>query len=362
MKSEQAPAGVELHDPDGRGARRTRGRARRSSSAGREIHAQLPTILDHAAVALRHPRRRAAFRLAAASVAGFRATLDAAEFVEVHTPKVVAAATESGANVFPVDWFGRPAFLAQSPQFYKQMMVGVFERVYEVGPVFRAEPHDTVRHLAEYVSLDAELGFINDHHDVMHVLRDVLGGHGGRDQRASGPGDRRARTRAARRSRRDPGGRLHRRADDDRTRRPARRSSASPTSRPRTSDGWGSGRAREHGSDFLFVSGYPMAKRPFYTQPDPERPGVLEQLRPALPRAWSSSPGVSACTATPTISTRSRARTSRPTRDTSRRSATGCRHTAGSRSASSAGLHASPAPRTSARPRLFPRDRNRLTP
>ena len=72
----------------------------------------------------------------------------------------MAAATESGANVFPIDWFGRRAYLAQSPQFYKQMMVGVFERVYEVGPVFRAEPHDTVRHLAEYVSLDAELGFI----------------------------------------------------------------------------------------------------------------------------------------------------------------------------------------------------------
>ena len=69
--------------------------------------------------------------------------------------------------MFPIDWFGRPAYLAQSPQFYKQMMVGVFERVYEVGPVFRAEPHDTARHLAEYVSLDAEIGFIADHTDVM---------------------------------------------------------------------------------------------------------------------------------------------------------------------------------------------------
>ena len=67
-------------------------------------------------------------------------------------PKLVESATESGANVFEVDYFGRPAYLAQSPQFYKQVLVGVFERVYEVGPVFRAEPHDTVRHLAEYVS------------------------------------------------------------------------------------------------------------------------------------------------------------------------------------------------------------------
>ena len=78
--------------------------------------------------------------------------------------------------MFALDYFGRPGYLAQSPQFYKQMMVGVFERVYEVGPVFRAEPHDTARHLAQYTSLDAELGFIDDHRDVMAVLRDVLAG------------------------------------------------------------------------------------------------------------------------------------------------------------------------------------------
>ena len=109
------------------------------------------------------------------------ATLDAAGFVEIQTPKIVASATESGANVFRIDYFGRPGYLAQSPQFYKQMMVGVFERVYEIGPVFRAEPHDTVRHLAEYVSLDVELGFIDDHFTVMAVLRDVLAGMVGDD-------------------------------------------------------------------------------------------------------------------------------------------------------------------------------------
>jgi nondiscriminating aspartyl-tRNA synthetase len=114
----------------------------------------LPTLLDHAATTWRHPRQRAVWEIAAASLHGFRATLDASGFTEVHSPKLVESATESGANVFEVDYFGRPAYLAQSPQFYKQVLVGVFERVYEVGPVFRAEPHDTVRHLAEYVSLD----------------------------------------------------------------------------------------------------------------------------------------------------------------------------------------------------------------
>ena len=84
------------------------------------------------------------------------------------------AATESGANTFRLDYFGKPAYLAQSPQLYKQNMVGIFERVFEVGPVFRAEPHDSTRHLNEYVSLDAEFGFIENYFTVMALLRNVL--------------------------------------------------------------------------------------------------------------------------------------------------------------------------------------------
>src|SRR5437868_9212560 len=140
------------------------------------LDAGLPAILDHAAVTWRHPARRARWELAAASLRGFRAALDGLGFTEIQTPKLVSSATESGASVFGVDYFGRRAYLAQSPQFYKQVMVGVFERVYETGPVFRAEPHDTARHLAEYVSLDAELGFIAGHRDVEVVLRSVLAG------------------------------------------------------------------------------------------------------------------------------------------------------------------------------------------
>src|SRR5436190_6501398 len=140
------------------------------------LDAGLPAILDHAAVTWRHPARRARWELAAASLRGFRTALDELGFTEIQTPKLVSSATESGATVFGVDYFGRRAYLAQSPQFYKQTMVGVFERVYETGPVFRAEPHDTARHLAEYTSLDAELGFISDHRDVLAVLRHALAG------------------------------------------------------------------------------------------------------------------------------------------------------------------------------------------
>ncbi len=142
-----------------------------------QLNGQLPTLLDHAAIALRHPPRCAIAQIAPASAMGFRSTLTDLGFTEIFTPKVVAPATESGANVFPIDWFGSEAYLAQSPQFYKQVMVAVLERVYyEVAPVFRAEPHDTARHLAEYVSLDAEVGFITDHRDVMAILKAVLAG------------------------------------------------------------------------------------------------------------------------------------------------------------------------------------------
>src|SRR6478672_7461215 len=175
VAAEQAPGGVEVQEPAFRVL--SEPAAVPPIELRRPVLKEsLPTILDHAPLAWRHPRERAKLELTAASVAGFRAALDRLGFTEISTPKIVASATESGANVFALDYFGRPAYLAQSPQFYKQTMVGVFERVFEVGPVFRAEPHDTTRHINEYVSLDAELGFIEDHTTVMRLLNEVLAG------------------------------------------------------------------------------------------------------------------------------------------------------------------------------------------
>jgi nondiscriminating aspartyl-tRNA synthetase len=230
------------------------------------VAAGLPTLLDHAAVALRHPARQAVFRASAAAVAGFRSTLDAAGFVEVHTPKIVASATESGANVFAIDYFGRPAYLAQSPQFYKQMLVGVFSRVYEVGPVFRAEPHDTARHLAQYTSLDVELGFIADHRDVMAVLRAVLAGMVDAVTATGLPGltlpDVPAEIASVHFA--DALEMVSAATGEDVT--------GEPDLAPAHERWLGEWALREHGSDFLFVVGYPMVKRPFYTHPDPDRP------------------------------------------------------------------------------------------
>ena len=143
-------------------------------------------------------------------------------------------------------------------------MVGVFERVFEVGPVFRAEPHDTARHLAQYTSLDAEMGFIDDHRDVMAVLTTVAR----RDDRRR---SRRARASpVAGGAGRDPGGALRRGAADRRARRPT-----SPTWPRRTSGRWASGRVREHGSEFVFVTGYPMRETAVLHPPAtrPTRPG-----------------------------------------------------------------------------------------
>ncbi|SDL13998.1 nondiscriminating aspartyl-tRNA synthetase [Nonomuraea maritima] len=229
------------------------------------VGAGLPTILDHAPVALRHPLLRAPLEISAASVAGFRETLDRLGFTEIHTPKIVGSATESGANVFGIDYFGRPAYLAQSPQFYKQAMVGVFERVYEVGPVFRAEPHDTVRHLAQYTSLDAELGFVRDHRDVMAVLREAVAGM----------------LESVRHRAPEALTLLGVTLPDAPAEIPAvhfteaqrMTSSDEPDLSPEQERWLSEWALREHGSEFLFVTGYPMSKRPFYTHPDPDLPG-----------------------------------------------------------------------------------------
>lgn len=224
----------------------------------------LPTLLDQAPVLLRHPARRAVFEVSAAAVAGFRSALDGLGFTEVHTPKIVGSATESGANVFAIDYFGQPAYLAQSPQFYKQTMVGVFERVYEVGPVFRAEPHDTARHLAEYVSLDVELGFINDHTDVMAVLETVLAGMLDAVRTTAAVGVLAAELPAMPV---DVPSLLFTEALELVGAHPEATDLAPADER--TIGEWA---LREHGSDFVFVVGYPMAKRPFYTHPEPARP------------------------------------------------------------------------------------------
>ncbi len=228
----------------------------------------LPVQLDHGVLAARNPRQRSLFCLSAGVMRAFRETLTVEGFTEVQTPKLVASATESGANVFKLDYFGRPAYLAQSPQLYKQVLTGVFERVFEVGPVFRAEPHDTTRHLSEYVSLDVEMAFIEDHHTVMALLTKVIRG---------------ILTALAERHAEDLArwevvmpaapevfpGLFFPEAQELIYQRHGVDVRGEPDLSPQDERWLGEWAREAHGSDFLFVTGYPMSKRPFYTHPNP---------------------------------------------------------------------------------------------
>lgn len=132
-----------------------------------KLNTSLEAKLNNRAVSLRNIRERAKFKIQEGLVRGFREFLYEEGFTEIHTPKIGAKGAEGGANLFRFEYFHRPAVLEQSPQFYKQMMVGVFDRVFETAPVFRAEKHNTKRHLNEYTSLDFEMGYIDGFEDIM---------------------------------------------------------------------------------------------------------------------------------------------------------------------------------------------------
>lgn len=134
-----------------------------------KMNTSLETKLDLRPLSLRNIRERARFRIQEGIVRGFRGFLHEQGFTEIHSPKIGARGAEGGANLFRMEYFHKHAVLAQSPQFYKQIMVGVFDRVFETAPVFRAEKHNTKRHLNEYTSLDFEMGYINSFQDIMEM-------------------------------------------------------------------------------------------------------------------------------------------------------------------------------------------------
>lgn len=139
-----------------------------------KLNTSLETKLSLRPIALRNIRERAIFKIQEGIVRGFRDFMFHNHFTEVRTPKIVAGNAEGGANVFKLEYFGKKAFLAQSPQFYKQTMVGVYDRVFEAAPVFRAEKHNTTRHLNEYTSLDFEMGYIDGFEDIMEMEAAML--------------------------------------------------------------------------------------------------------------------------------------------------------------------------------------------
>lgn len=235
-----------------------------------KLNTSLETKLSLRPISLRNVRERAKFKIQEGIVRGFRDYLLSQGFTEIRTPKIVARGAEGGSNVFKLEYFNKKAELGQSPQFYKQTMVGVYDRVFEATPVFRAEKHNTTRHLNEYTSLDFEMGYIDSFRDVMdmetgmlqYVMRlleqeykkelDMLGVTLPEVGRIPAV-------------RFDQAKELVSRKYDRKIRNPY-------DLEPEEELLIGRYFKEEYGSDFVFVTHYPSKKRPFYAMDDPEDP------------------------------------------------------------------------------------------
>jgi nondiscriminating aspartyl-tRNA synthetase len=172
-RSEKSHRGVELFPKEVRVV--TRAEVPLPLGVVDKVGAELDTRFNHRVLDLRKPAVRAVFELRAAVVEGFRRAFVERGFLEVETPKILRQGAEGGATLFRVDYFDRVAYLAQSPQLYKQMLIGAgFERVFEIAPAFRAEPSDTIRHITEFTSLDAEMGYIDGADDLRSTLEGVV--------------------------------------------------------------------------------------------------------------------------------------------------------------------------------------------
>ncbi len=233
-----------------------------------KLNTSLEAKLNMRSVSLRNIRERAKFKLQEGIVRGFRDFLYEQGFTEIHTPKIGAKSAEGGSNLFKLDYFHRPAVLQQSPQLYKQMMVGVFDRVFETGPVFRAEKHNTKRHLNEYTSLDFEMGYIDGFEDIMAMetgflqyTMKLLETEYAKELKILGitlPKTDQIPT-----VRFDRAKELVAEKYDRKIRNPF-------DLEPEEESLIGRYFQEEYGADFVFVTHYPSKKRPFYAMDDPE--------------------------------------------------------------------------------------------
>ncbi len=231
----------------------------------------LPTILDNRPISIRNPQILFPFRVQAEVVRLFADYLRGQGFTEIKTTKIVSSGTEGGTNIFELKYFDRAAYLAQSPQFYKQTMVGSgLERVFEINPVFRAEHHDTVRHLNEYTSLDFEMGFIRNEQEIIDMQEGLL------RQLFAGVADRFGGELAEMGVEiRFPDAipRIHFLEALDillsRGVKDMEEGDISPAGEKALCEYF----QEKEGSELVYVIGYPVKKRPMYTMPDERRPG-----------------------------------------------------------------------------------------
>ena len=229
-----------------------------------ELNLELPTLLDHRSLTLRHPKIASIFKTQEAVVEAFRETLKNEGFTEIFVPTIIKSAPEGGSEVFSINYYENKAYLGQSPQLYKQIGVGAFERVFTIAHAYRAEPSVTTRHLSEYVSLDAEMGFIESFNDIMDVAEKVIKSmidKASRIAKISVPQIKKPIPRIKMREAQEI---VFKRTKVDHRKEP----DLDPSDE-REICKWAE---EETGSPFVFITHYPTKKRPFYTMPDPKDP------------------------------------------------------------------------------------------
>lgn len=232
---------------------------------------ELPTLLDFRGLTLRHPKIRAIFKVQEAIIDEFRQSLKRKEFTEFQSPVIIPQGAEGGSEMFEVKYFDHKAFLAQSPQFYKQIMVGVFERVFTVNKTLRAEPSVTTRHLTEVTTLDAEFGFIQDWQELMDVVDDTIKDIFKRVETDCRQELQLLEATVPMVSAKIPRIKL-REAQEIIFKRTKRDSRKEPDLAPEDEREICKWAREEHKSDLVFVTHYPVSKRPFYTYADPKDP------------------------------------------------------------------------------------------
>lgn len=232
-----------------------------------ELKANLDTILDLRPLALRNLKQKAIFKVQAEIVKSFREFFQEEGFVEIQTPKIVSQGAEGGAELFEVKYFNKKAYLAQSPQFYKQMMVGVFEKVFEINPAYRAEIHNTSRHLNEFISLDTEMGFINGMEDVMDVLENFL------KKLINDLQKQKLEINIPLIPKRIPHLKLIE-VQQILEKSFKEKCLGAPDLNPKQEKLISEYAKEKFKSDFLFITHYPSKKRPFYVMDDPKNPGL----------------------------------------------------------------------------------------
>lgn len=236
-----------------------------------DLDLELPTLLDYRGLTLRNSKVKAIFRVQEVVIDSFRNALQGKEFFEFQAPSIISSAPEGGAEIFEVKYFKYKAYLAQSPQLYKSLLVSIFERVFSVNKVFRAEPSVTTRHLTEVVSLDAEFGFIKDYLEVKEMAEYVIKFMLKEVEKKCQKELKMFGVTIPKVSNEIPMLKLReaQKIIFERTKRDVRQEKDLAPEDEREICKWS---LEEHGSDLVFISHYPTKYRPFYTYPDPEEP------------------------------------------------------------------------------------------